>query len=113
VVLHLVVGAVNVWQHMSLLCSRVRAESKNARCKYKNIVRSFTEYDKIVLFPKRKRRLTLSHAGLTFIADKLHRIVRHVRGEVGERMNGLQIRSHQGKWDRRKQAGKTIQFTGK
>jgi len=28
-------------------------------------------------------------------------------------MNRLQIRSHQGKWDRRKQAGKTMQYTGK
>jgi hypothetical protein len=36
-----------------------------------------------------------------------------VGGEAGEGMNRLQIRSHQGKWDRRKQAGKTIHFTSK
>jgi hypothetical protein len=40
-------------------------------------------------------------------------MLKHVGGEFGEGTNGLQIRSHQGKWDRRKQAEKTIQYTGK
>jgi hypothetical protein len=40
-------------------------------------------------------------------------MLKHVGVEAGEGMNRLQIRSHQGKWDRRKQAGKTIEYTGK
>jgi hypothetical protein len=40
-------------------------------------------------------------------------MLKRVGGEVGEGMNRLQIRSHQEKWDRKKQAGKTIQYTGK
>jgi hypothetical protein len=40
-------------------------------------------------------------------------MLKHVGGEAGEGMNRLQIRSHQGKWDRRKQAGKTIECIGK
>jgi len=39
-------------------------------------------------------------------------MLKHVGGDSGEGMNRLQIRSHQGKWDRMKQAGKTIQYTG-
>jgi hypothetical protein len=40
-------------------------------------------------------------------------MLKYVGEEAGEGMNRLQIRSHQGIWDRRKQAGKTIQHTGK
>jgi hypothetical protein len=40
-------------------------------------------------------------------------MLKHVGGAAGEGMNRLQLRSHQGKWDGRKQAGKTMQYTGK
>jgi hypothetical protein len=40
------------------------------------------------------------------MANKLHKSLKHVGGETRERMNRLQITSHQGKWDRRKQARK-------
>jgi hypothetical protein len=33
-------------------------------------------------------------------------MLQHVAEEAGEGMNRLQIRSHQAKWDTRKQAGK-------
>jgi hypothetical protein len=63
-------------------------------------------YDKRCLFPNKNLRLRLSHTGLPLMADKLHRMLQHVGEKAGEAMNRLQIRSHQGKWDRRKQAGK-------
>jgi len=36
------------------------------------------------MFPKRNRRFTLWHTGLPFIADKLHRMLKHVGGEARE-----------------------------
>ena len=43
-----------------------------------------TTYDKTSLFPKRNRRLTLSHTELPFMADKLHRMLKHVGEEAEE-----------------------------
>ena len=47
---------------------------------------------------------TVSRTGPPLMAHCLQKRLKHVVGERGEAVNRLQIRSHQGKWDRRKQA---------
>lgn len=50
----------------------------------------------------------LSHPVLNFMANKLHKKLKHVAagGTPRQGTHRLQIRSQQGKWDRKKQAGK-------